>query len=178
MKLLPSKFHQSSHHHSAALVCSLPIHFWTESLLFLCSLQYCSDITVLLCYGLNLLFNIEKRHFVILHFSFSSWVNVCRSYRPSWPNQFVITGTSSSSVTSYALVSRMFWPPLKLHKFDIHVLGLPVECWVLPVSVYYAFVFVALYHLPQWPVRVLPLHLSVPSWLLASLFQWYLLILP
>ena len=69
---------------------------------------YCSDITILLYRTLNLLHNTAKRPFIILHFSFSSWIKVCISCRPSWTSQFFLTGAFSSSEISYSLVFRMF----------------------------------------------------------------------
>ena len=48
-----------------------------------------------------------KSPFTVLHFSLSSWVKACISYRPSQHNQFFITWAFSCSESSYALVSRI-----------------------------------------------------------------------
>ena len=47
-------------------------------------------------------------HFTVLDFSFPSYVKICTSCRPCWPNQVFITGTLSSSESLYALVSWIF----------------------------------------------------------------------
>ena len=50
-----SNLSYSLYWHSTALVLSLPIHAWADSLFLMCILQYFSDITILLCCSLNLL---------------------------------------------------------------------------------------------------------------------------
>ena len=45
---------------------------------------------------------------VVLHFSFSSFMNIFMSCRLSLPSQFLITGTLSLSVRLHAFVSSMF----------------------------------------------------------------------
>ena len=71
MNCYVSSMSYSLYSHSAALVCSLPIHSLADILPFLCNLWYCSDIMILLCHDLNLLLKTEKRPFVFLHFSSS-----------------------------------------------------------------------------------------------------------
>ena len=78
--------------HSAALVLSLPIYSWADSLCFLCNLQYCNDITILLCCGLKLLYINAKRPLAVLHFSFPSWLKVCSSCRSSWSTNLLPFG--------------------------------------------------------------------------------------
>ena len=78
-----SNLSYSQYWHSAALVLSLLIHSCAGPLHFLCNLCYYSDISVLLCHGLNLFHNTVKRHFAVQNFSFSSWVKVCINCRPS-----------------------------------------------------------------------------------------------
>ena len=95
--------------------------FYVHILLFLFSFQCYSDITILLCLGFNLLFNIKKGPFVALHSSFSSWVNVYISCRPSWLSQCLITGTSSSSASSYAFISRMFLTSISKFIISTHL---------------------------------------------------------
>ena len=56
----------SFYQQSAALVLSIPIHSGVDSLLFLCNIWYCSDLTILLCCGINLLHNTVKRPFAVL----------------------------------------------------------------------------------------------------------------
>ena len=86
---------------SAALVCNLPIHFWAGSQLYLFSLQYWSDNSILLWHSLN--FN----PFVFFHaFFLNLWV--IYEFRPSLPNQSLTTWTFSSSVNSYYFVWGMF----------------------------------------------------------------------
>ena len=58
--------------------------------------------------NLNLLPSTENSPFVVLYFSFSSYVKVSTSNRPSEHSQFFITGVLSSSLISYALVSSIF----------------------------------------------------------------------
>ena len=65
-----SSLSYSLYWHSATLVLSLTILSWADSLLFLCSLWYCSDIIIPLCYSLIVLHNTANRPFVVLHFSF------------------------------------------------------------------------------------------------------------
>ena len=59
MNCYVSSLSYSLYWYSAAFVLSLPIHSWA-SLLFLGNVWYCSNITILLCCGLNLLHNTEK----------------------------------------------------------------------------------------------------------------------
>ena len=76
----------------ATFVCSLPIHSWADSLLFLHSFLYCSASMIQLWYGSNILLSTVNSPFVVLLFSFSSWVQVPMSNSPSHPSQFFMTG--------------------------------------------------------------------------------------
>ena len=85
----------------------LSFHSWTDSWLFLFTLQYYSNNTILKQHGLNFWLHSENSPFAVLPV-FSSFVKVLMSHMPSLPSQLFITGTFSSSVKSYVFLSRMF----------------------------------------------------------------------
>ena len=87
--------------HSAAFLHSLPIHFWTDSLHFLCNFQYWSDVTILLCHSWNSLLSIEKKDLLLICIFIFLYGWMCLEAVGS------LYLTFSSLVRSYAFISRM-----------------------------------------------------------------------
>ena len=139
---------------------TLPIWSWTHPSIFVWAhtfsiqLWYYSDITVILYYNLNLLHNTVKGPFAVLHFSFSSWVKVCISCRPSGTNQWLSLG---------------HFPPQKSDMLQFLGCSRPT-CLVSPglnagftSIVPLSLCFVALYNSLQLLARALPLYSSAPA---------------
>ena len=68
------------------------------------SLQYCEDNMVSLCCSLNVSPNVVDRSPVVLHTSFSEFVNFCINCSPSLPRQFFVIETFYFSFNSYIVV--------------------------------------------------------------------------
>ena len=99
--------------------------------LFFYSLKYCSNKTILLWHGLNILLHTDNIPFAVLHFSFSSFVKVFTSYKPILHSQFFVTRTFSSPFNSYVFVVRMFMISILKLSNSTYLTGIPVEWRVL-----------------------------------------------
>ena len=103
--------------HSFVLILGWPIHSSAFLLCSLNSLQYCKDNIdiVSLCSGLHSLHHTLDRYAPVLHFSWSSSFNVCKSYSPSLPSQLSIIGIFSLSCMLYLLAMKVFF--ISISKF-------------------------------------------------------------
>ena len=149
--------------HSGTFVHILPIHSLADSLLFLCSFWYCSVSMIWLWHGLNLLLNTENSAFVVLHFSFSSWVNISMSNRSSWPSLFLITGILSLSFILFLLYSSLQVGNLTVqHTYLVHSSW--ISAFSAPVLHFFASDFLT--GLALWPAGTLFQCLWMLPWLL------------